>query len=83
MEHDNTLISLDVCCNYFQTGLKITMLTHCQKPDNMDTTKQFLEIQNVFTGMQSQTGPLVDNFWLVLDMHFSEKHGNTKILDKC
>lgn len=39
VEYDNTLISLEVYCNYFQTGLKITMLTHCQKPNNMDTIK--------------------------------------------
>lgn len=58
------------------------MLTCRQKPDDMDTTKRFLEIQTAFTGTQSQTGPPVDDSRLILDMHFYEKHGDAKILDK-
>ena len=46
-----------------------------KQPDSLESTKRFFEIQNAFTGDNTQTGPPVNLSATLLGMSFATRHG--------
>ena len=52
-----------------------------KQPDNLESTKRFFEIQNAFTGDNTQIGSPINLSAMLLGMSFAIRHGPMQLMN--